>query len=48
MKSPFVNEFGSLRVKTGVKDLTILKNIHPLSKDIGEDLKYESLSAFDV
>ena len=48
IKSHFINEFGSSGVKTGLKDLTILKNIHPFSKDIGEDLNYESLSAFDV
>ena len=47
MKSPFINEFGSSGVKTGLKDLTILKNIHPFSKNIGEALKYESLSDFD-
>lgn len=47
MKSPFVNEFGSSGVVKEKNDISILKNIHPFSKDIGEALEFESLSAFD-
>ena len=43
-----MNEFGSSRVIKEKNDISILKNIHPFSKDIGETLKYESLSTFNV
>ena len=47
MKSPFINEFGSYDISTSKKVATVVKDMHPFTCKIDENVDYHIQSKFD-
>ena len=47
MKSPFINEFGSSDISTSKKAATVVKDMHPFTCKIDENVDYHIQSKFD-
>ena len=47
MKSPFINEFGSSDIYTSKKVATVVKDMHPFTCKIDENVDYQIQSKFD-
>ena len=47
MKSPFINEFGSSDISTSKKAATVVKDMHPFTCKIDENVDYQIQSKFD-